>query len=403
MVSPFNPVWAPDFDEAFRGRQPKPIPVITVAGQAVSCHAVFLPLTITHGRSNLMNQPDPPSLSMVVRGRVTWQRNDPITVTVGGYSRFSGFVSALTTGYKGQVFVTKIEGVGWLAKAGAVKPSIPPRPIENDVARVSAYLDVFAAAFGQWQYAITGTATNQLIAQDVDGGHTVLDLVHEVCESTGALFWQSRDGAVVYGTANHRVGEKSDLFLDNCDVVDGIEWVKNASMMVNRVKIKYGSSDPRAEHIDQDTLSITQEGPKEVSIDSLLDSVNDATLLANLILYRRTQPYWNLPGGILVRTRDMSYEQYLRVLALDVSDEVAVRISRDPDAPENLVEWVVEGWVEEWNVEAGELHHTMQFALSDRQRFGLTGIRTVGELAAEFTVGTAAAMTVRDALFKEIA
>jgi hypothetical protein len=126
-------------------------------------------------------------------------------------------------------------------------------------------------------------------------------------------------------------------------------------------------------------------------------------MLANLVLFRRAKPYWNLPGGILVRTRDMSLGEYRALLELDVSSEVAVRVNRNPSAPENLVEWIVEGWAEEWNAEAGELHHTMQLSLSDRARFGLSGIRTVGELAADFTVGSAAAITVRDALFKEIA
>jgi hypothetical protein len=398
----FNPVWAPDFNEAFRGRDPKPIPVVSVAGVEVACDAVLLPLSITHGRSELTSQPDAPSLDLSIKGRVPWQRNDPITVTVGGVPRFSGFIDSITTDYVGMGFVTAVSGIGWLAKAGAVRPSIPPRPVEGDAERVTAYLDVFDAASPLWSYRVQGTSTVQLIGQDVDGGHTVLDLVHDVCDSTGGILWQARDGAVVYGTANHRTGEKSSLYINECDILDGIEWVKNGAVLVNRVKVKYGG-EPRAEHVDEDAASIAAEGPKEVSVDSLLNEVTDATMLANLVLFRRAKPYWNLPGGILVRTRDMSLGEYRALLELDVSSEVAVRVNRNPSAPENLVEWIVEGWAEEWNAEAGELHHTMQLSLSDRARFGLSGIRTVGELAADFTVGSAAAITVRDALFKEIA
>lgn len=406
MVTTFNPVWATDFDEAFRGRDPKPIPTITVGGVEVPCDVVALPLTITHGRSSLTSQPDPPSLDMLVIGKVPWKRNDPITVTVGGFPRFSGFISGLDVEYVGQGFATKVKGTGWQAKGGAVKPSIPPRPPEDDVARVSAWLDVFRASFGPWDFRILGRPTANLVGQDVDGGSTVLDLVQDVCESTGALLWQSKDGVLTYGSASHRTGDDVavSMFIDECDVLDGIRWVNDGGALVNTAKIRYGSpdADPRAEYIATDPTSIALEGPKEVLIDSLLAEEEDALILGNIILFRRAKSYWSLPGGILVRTKEMRIGEYLTLLDLEVSDRVMVRVSRDPAAPENLVEWVVEGWTEEWVAEAGELHHTMLFSLSDRQRFGLTGIRTVGELAAGFTVGTAAAMTIRDAMFKEI-
>jgi hypothetical protein len=275
------------------------------------------------------------------------------------------------------------------------------------VARIGAYAAVVDQAFPALEYRSLGTPTVQLIGQDVDGGHTALDLAHDVCVSTGGLLWQARDGALVYGTANHRSGEKSEFWIEDCDILDGVEWVKNSSTLVNKVRVVYGpppaDNSDRAVHIDSDAASIAAEGPKEVSIDSMLNDVNDATLLANLILFRRAKAYWNLPSGIIVHTDKMSYEEYLRFLQLDVSDEVAINVARQPmKHAGTVVEWVIEGWVEEWNVKGGILHHTMQMSLSDRQRFGLTGIRTVGELAAGFTVGTAAAMTVRDAMFKEI-
>jgi hypothetical protein len=376
--------WDAPFDEAFRGIQEKPIPVVTVAGVEVACDSVLLPLTITHGRSSPQSQPDAPSIEMTVKGRVPWQRNDPISVAVDGIPRFAGFIDSITTDFEGQVFVTKVSGIGWQAKAGAVKPSIPPRPIEDDVARATAYLSAFRDAFGPWDFRIIGQPTNNLVGQDVDGGYTVLALMQDVCDSTGAILWQARDGALVYGTASHRAAATDGAltYISDCDILDGIEWVKNGAVLVNKVKIQYGPvTNSRAVYEATDAASIATEGPKEVSIDSLLEREIDAHLLANLILFRRAKPYWTLPGGILVRTRQMTLAEYRDLLDLDVSDLVMIRVSRNPADAQNLVEWAVEGWVEEWNVEAGELHHTMLMSLSDRQRFGVTGIRTVGELA----------------------
>jgi hypothetical protein len=399
--------WSLDFNEAFRGREPKPIPVVMVRDAEVPCGIIALPMRITHGRSDFTVQPDPPSLAMVVLGRVDWQRNDPVSVTVGGRVRFSGFIDGLTTDYVGTRFITKVDAVGWLAKAGNIRPSIPPRPVENDAARVGAFMATVLQAYPTAQIRTQGTPTVDLIPQDVDGGHSVLDLVHDICLSTGGLIWQARDGGVVYGTANHRSGEKAEHLIEECDILDGVQWVKNSSTLVNRVRVNWGprpaDNSDRSVHVDEDAASVQQEGPKEATIDSMLNDVTDATLLANLILFRRAKAYWNLPSGIQVQTRNMGTTEYLSFLDIDISDEVALRVARQPmPLAASMVEWVVEGWVEEWNVDTDGLYHVVQMSLSDRQRFGLTGIRTVGELAAGFTVGTAAAMSVRDAMFKEI-
>jgi hypothetical protein len=385
-----------------------PTPVVSVAGAEVPCSGIMIPLTITHGRSSVTSQPDAPTLDMTVVGRVPWQRNDPITVTVDGSARFSGFVDTLTTDYVGGEFVTHVSGVGWLAKAGAVRPSIPPRLEEDDVARATAYLSVYRDAFPAHGFQVKGTATVRFVGQDVDGGHTVLALMQDVCDSTGALLWQAKDGTLVYGTASHRTrpsgGAGALLYIDECDIADGVQWVKGGAMLVNRARIAYGPVvDTRTVYEAVDSPSVAAEGPKDVRVDSLLASEADAILLGNLILYRRAKPYWTLPGAVVVYASDMPAADYATLLSLDVSDLVLVRVSRDPQAPENLVEWVIEGWVEQWDAGDDGLAHTMRLSLSDRARFGVSAIRTVGELAAGFTVATAGAMTIRNAMFKEIA
>lgn len=383
---------------------PIPVPTITVAGVDVDPCVIAVPVTVRHGRADVTSQPDAPTLVFTVLGPVAWGRNDPVILAVDGGTRFAGFIDSLTTEMLGDEFSTMVQAVGWQAKAGTVKPSIPPRDVEDDVARASAYLDVFAAGFTEWTYRVQGDPQANLVRQDVDGGHTVLDLVRDVCDSTGGLLWQAKDGALVYGTATHRSGLAASMFIGDCDIVDGIQWVKDGATLVNRVRIQYGdpNADPRAVYVSQDTSSITDEGVQEASVDSLLNTQPDALLLGELILYRRAQPYWSVPGGVVVRSAAMTPQDYTALLDLDISSVVLVNVAREPGEPENVVEWVVEGWQEEWGVEHDELHHTMWLSLSDRQRFGATGLRTVGEVATEFTVGTAAALTVRELMFKEI-
>jgi hypothetical protein len=419
---PYRPEWDTGWDEAFRGKYPKPPPTISVNGLAVDCQFILLPVQILHGRSEFNVQPQAPSLSFSIIGPVPWKRNDAVTVTLLGFSRFQGYITGMTATYREDQFVTDVECVGWQARGGTIYPSWPPMPVEDDVTRAQRYLSVFSSSFPPWIGSVRGTETTDLVAQDVDGGSDVLSRLWDVCKSTGALLFQNRDGNLVYGTASHRTAVGLSYYIDNCDILDGVQWVNDGATLVNKVTVKYGplvalrkvsvhTTDgipvvspyaDRYEYVETDAPSIALEGPKDVSVDSLIQSEQDAVLFAKLILFRRVTPYWALPGGIVVNSDDMDDPAYDGLLKLDISDAVMVKLSREPEAPENLVEWIVEGWVEEWNEQGGHLVHTMKMALSDRQRFGLTGIRTVAELAAGFTVDTAKSMTIRNAMFKPI-
>jgi hypothetical protein len=388
---------------------PVPVPTIRVATVEVPCDAVVLPLAIRHGRASVTEQPDAPDLSMVVLGRVPWNRTDQVTVTVDGEPRFEGFIDSMTTAYEGGQFVTKVSAVGWQARAGTILPRMDTRPQEDDVTRATAILDAYMEAGGSpWYFRVKGTATVQLVPQDIEGKDSVLALMQDVCDSSGALLWQAKVGALVYGTAGHRTlphgGSGALLYIDNCDIGDGVAWVKSGATLVNHARIAYGPVvDERTVYEATDDDSILTEGPKQVRVDSLLASQADAVILGNIIVFRRARPYWTLPGAVTVLASNLREADYRRLLALDVSDLVLVRISRDPGAPENLVEWVIEGWSEEWDAGPDGLEHTILLTLSDRARFGSSGIRTVGELAAGFTVETAAAMTIRNTMFKELA
>jgi hypothetical protein len=396
-----NPQWTQAWDEAFRSWT-VPVPTVTVANAAVDCTRVLLPMSIRHGRSDVAAQPDAPALSFTVLGSVPWGRNDPVVVETGGRRRFSGFVDALDVTYAGGELATSVRCIGWQAKAGAVRPSIPPRTTEDDVARMRAWFAALTAAYPHLTTRVVGDPTVDLVGQDVDGGHTVLELAYRVTDSTGGLLWQDRNGTLVYGTASHRIKGKGEVFIGECDVLDGLTWEKSAGTLINRVRVTYGpipaDGSAQAAYVAEDTASIAAEGRHEVQVSTMLATERDATLLANLILFRRARAYWSMPNALTVLTDDLGKDAYGQVLDLDVGSLLLVPVAHSPGVPGALVEWVVEGWVETWGTDG----HRIQYALSDRQRFGLTAVRTVGELAAGFTVATAGALTIRNALFKEV-
>lgn len=137
------------------------------------------------------------------------------------------------------------------------------------------------------------------------------------------------------------------------------------------------SSEQQATHTDTD--SIAQWGVRHVDVNTLLFSATQAAQLGLLILARRADPWWRMPGVMLWldRVPDETMEGFERTL--DVSAGVVIPVESAPSpTPGDITEWTVEGWVEQW----GEDGHQMQLAVSERARTGDTGLRSWQQVAA---------------------
>lgn len=144
-----------------------------------------------------------------------------------------------------------------------------------------------------------------------------------------------------------------------------------------------------------DDASIAQWGLRHVEIQTLCSDADAASLLALTILARRAQPFWSMPG-VLVPLADVSAPDYVVMQALDVSMGILAPLPESPSpTPGPVVQWAVEGFVEEWR-DTGE--QWMQLSLSPWSRSSSASVRTWQELADTHTYAQAVAKTYRQVL-----
>lgn len=373
---------------------------ITVASIALDPCRVALPVEITHGRSAVGSQPDAPTLSFTWLGstppgvigdpvtlgeQITWlpATYDSETVDYDDSAavydddgtglqvrtRFVGSIASLTANEAdGFPASWQVECVGVQARLGFV-PVTSARPQETDIARVQA----LAAAAGV-PVRVLGSDTITLAALSIDGN--ALEVLHDVCESSAGLLWQSPDGTLTYGTAQHRA-LTTPLGLLPCEAIaSGLVWAEAVESIVNEVTVKSSAGGSTTQ---RDAASIAKPWKlRHTDVDTDCASMSDLQALALVIIARRAWPYWGTPQA-LVYGHKLDAEGARLVSLLDVSTAVLAPFESAPGAvPSGPTPAMVEGWVETWD----GLRHTVQVALSDTARWVATRDRTYTEIEA---------------------
>lgn len=462
---------------------------LRVDGTAINKCAVALPLTITHGRSTINQQPDSPTCEFTWLGSDLPAGMEPgaeVTVTASTSGlRFKGHITLLKAIEEGGVVASyEVTAVGDQANLGRINVLLS-RPEETDAERVTA----IATAAGV-PINIVGTASVTLSADSID--RDALSALHEVCESSGGLLWQDRTGAMNYGTPGHRDGSATEV-LPCSAILDGVEWSNDTDLIVNHVTAKWrepayapaastalfeGSPDDFTVHLtlgvdtvpeswvevpftdanqvlshcatclptyrlgrtsttlasqikistgtwvpvtteaganvtiadlqswvsatgrvqvrlvgavvqmrsggvggveladhqetQSDPLSIAEWGERHVDVSTMCASVNDARLLALLVLARRKQPRWRMPG-VFALPDSATPAEWEAALRMDVSTIAVVPVEAGPTpTPGEASEWYVEGWVHEYGTDGERL----QIALSARNASETSGLTT---------------------------
>lgn len=224
---------------------------------------VYLPIEVTHGRSTMFAQPDAPAMEFETHGPTqlahvgdvvelqsgegqgSYARwGDPACLWADGVRAWSGALAAdpVVTRFVGQVTevtATELDGVvvgyamraiGGQARLGRINVLLS-RPVETDTARVAA----ISAAAGV-PITVVGDPSLSLAADNID--RDALSAIYEVCESTGALFWQARNGDLMYGTSGHRSGATTDT-LPASAILDGLEWTKDVGQIINHLTVTF--------------------------------------------------------------------------------------------------------------------------------------------------------------------
>jgi hypothetical protein len=362
---------------------------------------VPLPLRITMGRSAAAAQPDPPAMQFSwlgpylpmtfgtpVRfiaevageagaegGETRWvddTKDWDDSASFWGYAtgggpghvRFVGEVStmrAIEDG--GEVVEWEVLALGTIAADGR-KHIRTIRGVESEVDRVNAY-----AALAGLNINVVGSTALSLRADETN--RSAIGAIHELCASTGALFWQGRDGALWYGLGDHRQQNAEWRIPDNA-ILDGVVWESVLDGVINELVITYGDAESPTQQTYRNGSSIDLWGTRAVSIDTLLADEVEANTLAFLIFSRRFEPFWLL-SDIVVPVEEGDPASATAVNRMHVGDGVIMGIPTAPGEVGTVPDlWTVEGWVEEWPEGGGQ---TFQIAVTDRVKWGARALR----------------------------
>jgi hypothetical protein len=267
--------------------------------------------------------------------------------------RFKGHITRIKAiEIENEVRAWEVEATGNQALLGRVPVDLT-RPAESDVARVQA----IAAAAGV-TLEIIGPPGVTLAADTIF--RDALDAIHEVCKSSGGVLWQRRDGTLTYGTM-YRADFMPSRIISCQAILDGIEWSRDATKVINHVVVKYGPEGSRQQDTYRDDPSIAEWGYRSVDVDTKCLASADAGFLGLAILARRQKPRWVMPGVVVLRN-SATDAQWSQVSTLDFGHTAFLEVEETPTpTPGENTPWTVEGWVETWEPEG----RRVQFALSE--------------------------------------
>jgi hypothetical protein len=207
-----------------------------------------------------------------------------------------------------------------------------------------------------------------------------LSALHELAAWTAGLVWQDRDGNLCYGTANHRAIKESGILPAEA-VLDGIEWASTYLEVVNHITVTWNDKNNQNQTTYRDDESIAKWGIQHRDIETRLRTQLDTDEYAYTILSRRAEPWWVIPG-IVVDGHTTPDPDYWTSNLLDVGMGILLDVTADPaTALDGVAAWTVEGWVERWDTDG--TRQTLQFAVSDRTRWGAYRLRRWNDLRAE--------------------
>lgn len=289
------------------------------------------------------------------------------------HQRFYGEISELhTMEWAGYPDETEVVAIGPLSRLGLRDVYLDRTAPEDDVTRILA----IAAAAGL-TITIHGTPGPMLAPGIIEGD--VLAALHKVCESSAGLVWENTDGSLHYGTFDHRVDLTPATVLPDYTIPSGLQWDSALADLVNRIKIKYGPQEAQGEVMLEDAASITKYGPREKSVTTELADLDAANQFAAIVLARRSLPYAWMSDVLMDSEAIDDLTTLVRLFPLPVGMPILIPMPPIPGPAGEQHTWSLEGWTEEWS--AGPTRVQLQLAVTDRDRWVLTLLRTWAEAA----------------------
>lgn len=330
-------------------------------GVSVDLTCLVDQVSINHGRTDTDSQPEASSATVDL-SLITGQEALPDSLEVGGIlrvetrtaaidsTRFVGRITDIAYGWEeaGDSTPNRVQAqviaVALLADLGRRIVGDVPWPQELDGARVSR---IMAAAGVTLDPTFSDPGTVQVIPRDVDS-QAALEVAQSTAGSGQGVVWHTRTGDVRYADANHRRGATPALELDSCDLLVTPVWRRTTEGLLNRVSLGYGVPPEEGEqprYLADAPTSVERYGRYELSTETELATLADATALGQLLLNRNSSPVWVM-SELPVAMKDLDASQTTALLAADM--HTLLRLTGLPvagAAPTSALLWV-EGWQE---------------------------------------------------------
>jgi hypothetical protein len=200
--------------------------------------------------------------------------------------------------------------------------------------------------------------------------------MERVAADAEGVLVELRDGSWEYQDADRRaVPAAVPVELTAEDIVWPLAWTQNLQGMVNDLTVAWGSSEPQEEVRVTDAASIARHGVMASRIATQLAVGADAETFANLVVGRRSRPWWELPTLTVELLRHVDgtvHPKAAELLALQPGDGLLLLTGLASSSPSVLGRV----WVEGWSETIGPGTHRLELAVSAFGRSG-TGTRWV--------------------------
>lgn len=357
-----------------------PITSIEVAGTALDLNGIEYQVTVSHGRPDVLQRPNPSNAQIVLYGsaNLNVQIADELRIEAYGDGRFLGNITDLRIDYLGDgTPLVTVTAIGRLSRLGAVLIDVN-FPDEMVYDRVETILDATGL-----DYLNGATADLELFQYSDDIPSTATTLLDELAQWSGGTYFDTMDGRIVFESYGAR-GETANpgnwqsqtqtwadltrawdsfptsfaaLALPASAVVFAPAWSQTQQALINEIAITHGN--PPSVHTYTDSASVALYGLRATELTTGLRRVGDANDRGAEILLAQAQPLWNLGGlSILVHELDVP----TRDLLMTCQSGITVQVSSLPSAgPYTQFIGITEGWTEVYT--PGQ--HILTMSLSD--------------------------------------
>lgn len=358
------------YGEGLYGHQLRPIPGGSLLDRVIGPEAVWVTLggavvpstavgtiTLRHGRANVDSQPDAATATVTMRSTALGAlpvMGDGLAVELGADAaswlglagaafdaarwRFVGKVTDVLAApdsvVTGPATVTVV-AVGSKAPLGRIVVGDTPWPVESDGARAARIL-----ALAGITPAYVDDGLVDVDDRDVDA-QPALGLLDELARDSGAVLVELRDGTLAWQDAGHRAATVPTFTLPASAVLAPTATRMDLAGVVNDLTVTCPAGSVRV--VDQG--SVDRWGRLAAQLDTKLAGVDDAGVIARLIVGRRATPRWAVPALTVDLARTVDPPLAGQLLSADVSTLLAVDgfPASGPFATADL--WL-EGWSE---------------------------------------------------------